>query len=296
VVAAAAALTPPPEQHEPTPTELGMAPVEEIDVELSPAPRAETSHALLEPAMPTPTGLPESAVLAQPTEDPRLAFALERRADGGQAITPPFAFAIAQARGLPSAEPLSPPAVPPPPAPAAVRAAQSASPSTRADDLLAHFGASCVDPESMRNHAAFLRRMAGVDGTPPPPPRVEIRLPETRPVQQGLVTLPPDWWTSEETQRLPRRRSTWSRLIVPLATLVLGLAGGVTFAWLQAERMSAETHPATAPTAPPVEKSAEKTEPAPPPPVTEPAGAATPQRSERPAGVRAERGSEQRAR
>src|SRR6185437_7994752 len=142
-VTAAAALTPPPETHEPTPTELGMAPIAEIEIDISPAPRADVSHEPFELAMPTPTGLPESAVLTQPTEDPRLAFALERRAEGGLAVTPLYAFEIAEPRGLPSAQPLSPPAAPPPPAP--VRVPPPAPQNTRADELLAHFGASCVD-------------------------------------------------------------------------------------------------------------------------------------------------------
>ncbi len=317
---AAAALTPPPETREPTPTVLGMAPIE-IDVEISPAPPAgapvaETAASAPEPhapaeapapepatpapsAAPTPTGLPESAVLAQPTEDPRLAFAIERRTEGDQGLTPPFSRdAAPPPRGLPATRPLPPPPAPAPapahvaPAPAPARMAPAPK-RTRADDLLAHFGASCVDAESMQHTTACLRRMAGVD-TPAPPARVEIRLPDApRPAaQQGPAADASTFWTSDETRRLPRRRPLWSRTIVPLAMLVVGLAGGATMAWLRSERAGAAAPPAAAT----VEKTAEKKEAAPPPPATEPAGAATPLRVERLGGTRAERGSEQRAR
>ena len=157
---------------EPTPTVLGMAPIDLEGFELRTHLGVATEEELpLELPAPEPTGL--AAVLAQPTEDPSLAFELD------DALRPvPFAQS--------SAVDDAPDAALPPlgdPKPIAIPAAipECAPPPpndapSRADVLLARFGASCTDDDHMRATAASLRRMAGLDATPPPV-RVEIRLP-----------------------------------------------------------------------------------------------------------------------
>jgi len=211
------ATTPPPEEPcDPTPTVLGMAAMEGYTlldahaVKLDDEPAGDPGGELPEEPVldPDPTALPESTVLGQPTEDPALAFA----------IAPPL-------RSLPATQA----AVPEPGergseedvacAPREVR-------PTRADDLLARFGASCTDDESLLKAASSLRRIAGIDLTPPPPTRIELR-PASAPLPAApAVSLPPDWETPVTPRAAPRRGFTGPSLGLTLAVLVVGLAGG----------------------------------------------------------------------
>jgi hypothetical protein len=327
---AASGVTPPPnESRDPTPTELGMAPIEIAEIESLDAPmEGSTSVAARAPSplrpqaepmsamaaspsptpSPSPTGLPESTVLAQPTEDPALAFDLAgpaRSATGStgkppETLTPPVLHDVAPPppRGLPATRPAPEPAVYAP-LPAAVCAPARDTRPTRADDLLARFGASCVDDDSMRRAAACLRQMAGVDPTPPPA-RVEIRLPEPAPAPPRTRAAIPIERDPEETVRLQRSRLPRSGLGLALVALVVGLAGGAAVVHLRPDLLIALTHPAMEPAAAPAEKR-EATPPTAPPAVppaltAEPGGATAPAWSERLGGTRAERGSEQRAR
>ena len=257
--------TPSPAVAEPTPTLLGMGTVEvegpppevEADTEMTAAmefvrsssaaelvaeqptddresspevagdPRSEDAitHALpVEPApAATPSPLTEPLVMAQPTEAPELAFEMVTRVPRplAEPLTPPFSAPVEPApRALPVALSVNHPA-------AGVDAPrQDPSPPTRADDLLARFGASCCDDAGMREAAACLRRMTGVDPTPPPS-RVEA---PSEPVSaarsrhhRSMDPLDLDTPTPPSARR--RSRSLGS-LAVTLAVLLLGVAGG----------------------------------------------------------------------
>ena len=100
------ATTPPPEHpREPTPTLLGMAPVDVLEPQTTlDVTTTDCSFATPQAPAPEPTALPESTVLGQPTEDPALAFSMSRIERPIDAFTPPFPFGIAPApRVLPAA-------------------------------------------------------------------------------------------------------------------------------------------------------------------------------------------------
>src|SRR6185312_1787611 len=93
-----------PSPRDPTPTVLGVGTVNlhdpephtTLDVVTAGLDHAEPEHLPPAPA-PAVSVLPECTVLAQPTEDPALAFSLSSRAEG---LTPPVPHA-AEARVLP---------------------------------------------------------------------------------------------------------------------------------------------------------------------------------------------------
>jgi hypothetical protein len=249
-------LPPGPPPRDPTPTMLGVGAVEirrpdprpalgggavapcdpdpptEIDVvtahlaaeDLSPVPLAPED---LVPARDTDPTLGEPLVLAQPTEDPALAFGLPSRTD---ALTPPFPLAV-EARALPAASPVAaaPVAAAPVAAPPRIQAAEASAAcvtSTRTDDLLARFGASCSDDQSMREAAAGLRRIAGVDPATPPPQRSEVRAPLPPPPAAPSEPFLYDWETPEAPLAHTPRRSPAAGIAVAFAVLLIGVAGG----------------------------------------------------------------------
>jgi hypothetical protein len=264
--------TPPPPEAEPTPTVLGMAAVEmdgaepeveadpqtTLDVSTEPRPEAppmaappaddEEDAATLVPAAAAPDD-----VLGQPCEDPGLAFGLGARPPRPvlEPITPPFSLdAEPEPRELPVARVVSAPLRVPLPSRPPVH--PGADVHTRADDLLAHFGASCADDAGMREAAACLRRIAGLDATPPPA-RVEVRIPSV------LTPLPPaslcEIPRDAETPLLPRVRARRARsfapnLAVTLLVLVLGLAGGGALVRLRPDLFGAARPGEATPTAP----------------------------------------------
>lgn len=252
--------TPPPALAEPTPTLLGMGTVEvegpppeiEAETEITAAMEFVRSSSAAEPvaeqptderesspetagdprseeeithALPaetataaTPSPLTEPFVMAQPTEAPELAFEMVTRVPRALAepLTPPFTAPVEPApRVMPRAG-VDHPAAP----------RQDPSPPTRADDLLARFGASCCDDAGMREAAACLRRMTGVDPTPPPS-RVEA---PSEPVSAARSSRhrsmdPLDLDTPAPPSARRRSRSLGS-VAVTLAVLLVGVAGG----------------------------------------------------------------------
>jgi len=100
-------------------------------------------------------------------------------------------------------------------------AAAQPPPRTRADELIAQFGA-CDTDQTMRAAASSLRRYAGIELTPPPPTSLEPFLPAKKstptpaPVRE-IATTPP---RSE-----PPRRATRSGLSI-LVALILGVLVG----------------------------------------------------------------------
>jgi hypothetical protein len=223
--------------YDPDPrTMLGAGAVAPYD----PDPRTEidvvTAHLFPEDLVPAPDADPtlgEPLVLTQPTEDPALAFGLPSRSD---ALTPPFPLA-AEARILPAAAPPAAPAAAPVAAPVAPVAAppriQAAEPlaayattSTRADDLLARFGAASLVEQSMRDAAASLRRIAGIDPATPPPQRSEMRAPLPPPPAAPSDPFLYDWETPEAPRAQAPRRSPVVSIAVAFAVLLIGVAGG----------------------------------------------------------------------
>lgn len=246
-----------------------------------------------------PTDLGEPAVLMQPSEEPEDAFELGRRPPRplAEPITPPFALeAEPLPRELPATRAGAREAAPR--APHASWHGERAHVHTRADDLLARFGASCVDDAGMREAAACLRRIAGIDVTPPPA-RVELRVapPAASRAYEALAQIPAD----AETPVLPRVRArrTWSlpSLGLTLIVLVAGLAGGGALVRLRPELFGTGT-PAAAPPAAAPEPAAAHRDPTTEAPAraAEPWGALPPSLAERPGGARAERGTSERAR
>jgi hypothetical protein len=144
---------------------------------------------------------------------------------------------------------------------------------TRADDLLARFGASCADDPSGREAAACLRRMAGIDPTPPPA-KVEIRVspPPAPEPDDNLALIPSDAETPISPRVRARRPSALPGLGFTLAVLVLGLAGGTALVRFRPDLFGI-THgaPTPVPAAPKFEPAAEA-----PAPTAEPRGAIAP--------------------
>lgn len=197
---------PPPAPVDGTPTrELQRAPVEQpaacepcaatpvggfwVDEVANAQPEVSSDAPTAQPAAVATAALDEPDVLRQPSEEPELAFehAAASRRPIVEPITPPFALdATPSPRAMPAT---------------CTRTAQPSRMPTRADELLARFGASCVD-DDMREAAACLRRMAGIEVTPPP---AAVRAPNT------LIRT---------------RRVGSSSLGLTLAVLLLGVAGG----------------------------------------------------------------------
>ncbi|APR87166.1 hypothetical protein A7982_12515 [Minicystis rosea] len=201
---------------------------------------------------PMPAVMAEPDVIAQPTEPAELAFEIEARAPRPPAdpMTPPFALApsalarevsappsearvVAAQQALPEARLPSDENEPRMPAvrPVAIEARpvaiiEQAPVRTRADDLLASFTASCGDDASMREAAASLRRIAGIEATPLPDAVVLDPIAERKPIESA-ATLPFDEPRVEEALpvRAPRRRS-FPSFAVTLLVLFLGVAGG----------------------------------------------------------------------
>ncbi len=313
--------------RDPTPTWLGMAAVEMVEPEGHTVLDVATEELSIEPDLaveaviaasvdevrepPQPAALHESTVLGQPTEDPAVAFELVRRVERPiEALTPPFPFEIAPPpRGLPVARV----AAVEPPAPAAPRVPVELRPApppremkpTRADDLLARFGASCVNDGSMLEAAACLRHIAGIDPTPPPA-RVELRL-TAHPVPAPAETaLSADWETPDAPRARRRRGFSGATVSVTIAALVVGVAGGGAVVRYRPDLLMtlvAATVPARAIVPALVAKEAPPpAAPAPPAaarataPTTAPGSFAAPVFGERLGGTRAERGAGQRAR
>ena len=292
-----------------------VAPVEVTPVEVAPD-EAETTTAKAAPLEVAPdedetttavpaitneellTDLGEPAVLMQPSEEPEDAFELARRPRPiAEPMTPPFAL---EAEPAPRELPATRAGVREP----APRHHERSSVHTRADDLLARFGASCIDDAGMREAAACLRRIAGIDPTPPPP-RVEIRLappPEPAPYE-ALARIPQD----AETPILPRVRARRARYLpslgLTLVVLVVGLAGGGALVRLRPELFGVGAHPTGAhtlepgpePMPEPADARKESAAEA-PTTTTPPAGALAPSFADRLGGTRAERGTTERAR
>jgi hypothetical protein len=322
--------TPPPPEAEPTPTVLGM-----VDVEAAgPEPEAHVEPGFEdEPAaLPTPsedmvtTALPvrpaeaqvaeanvaeapvaeaqgeetatepmEPVVLDQPTEAPELAFGLDARPRAAaEPITPPFALETEAApRVLPAASPL----VAEPAHALSVTATPRtvAAANTRADDLLAHFGASCTGDHGVHEAAACLRKMAGVEGTPAPA-KVEIHAEHAEHVEEMEALIPAD----AETPISPRVRARAPRsgpsYAVTLAVLAVGLAGGTTLVRLRPDLFgmtALHQPPAPMPAAPAAPRKAPAAEL--PATTAEPQGAVAPSWTPG-AGTRADRGTAERQR
>jgi hypothetical protein len=244
----------------------------------------------------------EPIVLAQPSESPTTAFGIASRAVRPvvEPITPPFALEVEPApRALPTARLVAteprPTAAEPRITAATVQQAVRGG-HTRADDLLARFGASCVDDAGMREAAACLRQIAGIDGTPPPA-KVEVRTPE--PPRAATYHDAADLTPVEETPIAPRGRARRGRSLpsfaITLAVLVIGVAGGGALVRFRPDLFGAG-HPADArpQAAPP---AAPRPEPAPAPAAAtvEPRGAEAPAWAPS-GGARAERGTAERAR
>jgi hypothetical protein len=323
------AVTPPPPyvelpepiQRDPTPTVLGMGAVEihepepqtTLDVVTEERDGA-AGHEVVEPPQvlvasalnprpedhlpaepePEPTALPESTVLAQPTEDPALAFGLSGRVE---APTPLFPYGV-EPRALPAIAPT----VAPPRVVQVAEARAACAPNTRADDLLARFGASCVDEQGMREAAACLRQIAGLDPTPPPPTTVKV---EIRPAPPPPPTAQPqsfsaDWETPETPRTRKRRGAAGTTVALTLAVLVAGVAGGGAVVRYRPDLFGAIPRPpALAPAQAPGPIEKEAPPPAPPPtaPVPmEPTGVAAPSHGGSLGGTRAERASGPRSR
>jgi hypothetical protein len=198
----------------------------------------------------------------------------------------------------------------PPPAEASVRACEPpAHPEalpTRADDLLARFGASCVDDDRMRETAACLRRLAGLDATPAPA-QGSISPPSSAP----SVPTPPllafhDNATAEREDASPaparrarvahgeRSRGLVSSLPFTLLVLLLGALGGGAIVRLRPDLLGVLPALRTAPAA---AAPATADRPAPAAASAQPADAVVaPSFVDRLGGTRAERASGQRAR
>jgi hypothetical protein len=244
---------------------------------------ADRSFATPQAPTPEPTALPESTVLGQPTEDPALAFSMSRLGRPVDTFTPPFPFGIAPApRVLPAALEIRAAAAP------AIARCPPEQP-TRADDLLARFGASCVDEDGMREAAACLRRIAGVDLTAPPA-RVEVQPPARVEIQTPPPPLASGAEIPEPARAKQRRGFAGAGLALTLMVLAAGLVGGGAAVRLRPDLFGSPRHPAAPPIAP-IEKTAP---PAAAPAAVEPAR--TPAYNERLGGTRAERGSGPRAR
>jgi hypothetical protein len=242
-----------------------------------------------------PTDLGEPAVLLAPSEEPEDAFELGRRPRPiAEPITPPFALDAEPApRELPVAR------VAREPAPRVTQPSwhnERSNVHTRADDLLARFGASCADDAGMREAAACLRRIAGIEPTPPPA-RVELRiasLPEPRPYE-ALARIPQDAETPVTPRVRPRRAWSLPSVGVTLLVLVAGLAGGGALVRLRPDLFGAVTRPADP--AGPAPAAARKDPASDAPAATaEPTGALAPSFADRLGGARAERGTTERAR
>jgi hypothetical protein len=264
--------------------------IDAVEVEVEVAPTAEAAPAEADPAPPAPDAAPAAAspfeplVFAQPSEAPEIAFELvpdARRVPRAvpEPMTPPFSVAA----------PPAPAVVAAPPRAFAPRSACAAAP-TRADDLLARFGASCLDDDSMREATACLRRIAGIEATPPPA-RVEIRIPPPAPVQAEAPNPPP---YDDETPVTPRarRRRGGLQMGLTLAVLIAGIAGGGALVRLRPELFGVIAHPmeAVAPAAPEAPPTAA------PAASAEPEGELAPASRDRLGGTRAERGGVERAR
>jgi hypothetical protein len=278
--------TPPPDaSREPTPTTIDMPSVEMNDAEARTELTVMTEHHHGEPAGALP---PAEA----PDEDP---YQLAEReihvsSDAPPVVYEPVREAVA-ARTV--AAPITPPfalATAPGPAP---RAAPAAKGGTRADDLLSRFGASRADETDIQEAAACLRRIAGIEATPPPA-RVQIRLPPPSPPVPAAPSfqIPPDW----ETPLTPRVRA---RRAVPsvgftLVVLAAGLAGGAALVRLRPDLFGvARAIPAPQAAAPAPDPAPARRDPSPAPaeaaPSTQPAGAPAPSWTDHLGGTRADR-------
>lgn len=212
------AATPAPQPIVATPAPQPIAAAPEEPASAAPD-LAEPADAPAPPASPSPI---DRVVLAQPTEPADVAFGLEDRARPQEPLTPPFALDVEPApRALPAARPMF--------AEARHRGPVHHAPNvhTRADDLLAHFGASCNDDAHMREAASCLRRMAGIEATPPPA-RAEPSAPPpvAEPARQVAAPVEPEDLTPAYVRPRPRRGRSLPSLAVTLAVLVAGLAGG----------------------------------------------------------------------
>jgi hypothetical protein len=326
--------TPPPVEAEPTPTVLGMVEVEEAGP--APEAHLEAAPFDDEPAaLPTPsedmltTALPvrradepaeaaepalaeapaeeavttvraeatmEPLVLAQPSESPELAFAMDARPRAvAEPLTPPFAL---ETEAAPRVMPATRPMIAEPAHALTVTATPRtvAAANTRADDLLAHFGASCVSDGGVHEAAACLRRMTGVEPTPPPA-KVELRVTRAEPYEELEPLIPAD----AETPLTPRVRARAARsgpsYAVTLAVLAVGLAGGTTLVRLRPDLFGMATLQQVAPPAAAPRKAPAPAAEAPAPTVEpqSPQGAVAPSWAPA-AGTRAERGASERQR
>ncbi|MFT3769323.1 MAG: hypothetical protein QM820_28125 [Minicystis sp.] len=252
---------------------------------------AEPMFTLDTQAAPTasPQGL--AIVLGQPSEPAELAFEMTGRAPRpiAEPITPPFAL---DGEAAPRELPVARPAIAEMRLPPRINHAPMAH--TRADDLLARFGASCADDAQMREAAACLRRMAGIEATPPPA-RVEIRA-EAQP-EPDHFEQEPQIPLDVETPISPRTRARRGRPLpsfaVTLAVLFLGIAGGGALVRLRPDLFGVGGHP--------IETRPPATQPASPKPAEPPALTAEPRGAEAPSwapsnGARAERTTNERAR
>jgi hypothetical protein len=182
------------------------------------APAAEVlAPAAHEFATLSPLPLP---VLAQ-VQSTRLAIAAPLPPADAETLTPPLAGLEAQ-----------------PVIAAPVIAAPVIAAPTRADALLARFGAICDDDASMREAAACLKKFAGLDPTPPPPSL------GTRPSARAL-TLP---WSSrrdplELVEVAPAPPASVKRSAFGIGTvLVFGaLVGALAFAYARPDRVAVLT-------------------------------------------------------
>lgn len=103
------------------------------------------------------------------------------------------------------------------------------------DDLLARFGvSSLVTPETMQSTRASLKRLAGLDPTPPPPSAAELRKLTARPPRVELFRM-------RESQReevlatLPDRAALRPTTValVALGLVLAGLLGHYLPPWLE---------------------------------------------------------------
>jgi hypothetical protein len=278
IVVAAPEKTPtpaPPAPKTPTPVPADAAPIEPVT-----AAPIEIELDLAAPSDP----LAEPVVLAQPTESPTTAFELDGRAarPSVDSLTPLPLDAEIALRALPAARALlaDPRFTPKPPQYA----------PTRADDLLARFGAAQMDDRAVREAAAYLRRIAGLEGTPPPPAAEPQPTPPPAPVEPAVVA-PARAEEPEPASSAParaRRNRSLPSLGITLAVLLVGLAGGGALVRFRPDLFGV-TRPAEPP-APSVQPTSPKLEPAADPPAI----TADPRGAEAPAwtpsnGARAER-------